>query len=161
MKYDLINVSALVKVPDNRTVWMTYDLITGSIKQVEKIYTGPSFLMWTRKLSKRSKPEETYFPPQKIFVVITRLERLKNEKKQKHICDKTCQTWRIIVKKPHLLELVIFKGCTNLTLYVLTAWIKSLHILFFFFQCHTHPHPTMSVTVPGLSQCQWMSVVGV
>jgi len=32
---------------------------------------------------------KTYFPPQKIFVVITRLERLKMEK---HICKNTCQT---------------------------------------------------------------------
>lgn len=65
MKYDLINVSASEQIS-----LMTYDPITSNIKQVEKNYTLGTFLIW-------KQPVETYFPPQKILVVITRLERLK------------------------------------------------------------------------------------
>lgn len=39
-------------------------------------------------LKSKKQPDETYFPPQKIFVVITRLERLKNGE-WKQICYNT------------------------------------------------------------------------
>lgn len=86
--------------------------------------------------------------------------------KGKHIYYNTCQTQRIIAKK--LCVLVISEVYTNLTLFVFTAKMKSSYtswgkscISTLFFRCHTHTHPTISVTVPELGQHQWMSVVGV
>jgi len=43
----------------------------------------------------KPQPEETYFPPQKIFVVITKVERLKKQKRE-HICYNNWHTLRII-----------------------------------------------------------------
>ncbi len=110
VKYDLINVPALLKVPDNRSVWMTHEPIKRSIKQVEKNYTGGSFLIWTP--SQMKQPDETYFPPQKIFVVITRLERLKMENESTSVTT-PAKTQRIIaascigswwyLHKPHII----------------------------------------------------------
>lgn len=47
---------------------------SGSNKS-RKITREGSFSIWAK--------DETYFPPQKIFVVITKLERLEKEKKKK------------------------------------------------------------------------------
>lgn len=44
-----------------------------------KITREGSFSIWANSRVK----DETYFPPQKIFVVITKLERLEKEKKKK------------------------------------------------------------------------------
>lgn len=70
MKYDLINVSALF---DNRQQFGWHMIpLQGTSNTLEKNYTRGSFLIC-------KQPDETYFPPQKILVVITRLERLKIE----------------------------------------------------------------------------------
>lgn len=51
---------------------------SGSNKS-RKITREGSFSIWANSRVK----DETYFPPQKIFVVITKLERLEKEKKKK------------------------------------------------------------------------------
>lgn len=51
---------------------------SGSNKS-RKIIREGSFSIWANSRVK----DETYFPPQKIFVVITKLERLEKEKKKK------------------------------------------------------------------------------
>lgn len=69
--------SVLLKMPDNRSVWMTHDPITGSIINKSRKIIIVSHL--DTQAESKKHPDETYFPPQKIFVVITRLERLKME----------------------------------------------------------------------------------
>lgn len=51
--------------------------------------------------SRTRQPDETYFPPQKIFVVITRLERLKKGK-WKRIFQNICHAGTVRVEKKYI-----------------------------------------------------------
>ena len=60
-------------------------------KQVEKNHNRIVSHLDTQGESKKH-PDETYFPPQKIFVVITRLERLKKKEMKGHLLQKKAYT---------------------------------------------------------------------
>lgn len=87
-----------------------------------------------------TETDGTYFPPQKIFVVITRLERLKNKSRSL----RTSATHDLL-RKPQK-HIRVF---------------RRLHIIFgessvsrFFFSFLTRPHPTVSVSVQDWNQHQ-------
>lgn len=163
VKYDLINVPALLKVPDNRSVWMTHDPIKRSIKQVEKNYTGGSFLIWTCTLSQRSSQMKLTFRPRRSLLLSPDLSvwKWKNEStsvttpaKTQRIMAASCIGSWWYLHKPHI---ICINGDDEKLLHILRVII---HFYLIVSMSHTHTH-TISVTVPGLCQRHWMSVVGV
>ena len=66
-----------------RSVWMTHDPITGGIKQVEKNYTGGSFLVWTGELIQRSDQMKLTFHPRRSLLLSPDLSVWKKKKKKK------------------------------------------------------------------------------
>lgn len=82
VKYDPTHkyFSRIEKRPTNRFIRATHDPVSGASNKSGKNLDRRFVSQAKEEEEEKKKKDETYFPPQKIFVVITRLERLKKWK---------------------------------------------------------------------------------